>query len=48
VATWSHAGRFAGRLSADRSGQGIGAIGCSGGTGEQDAAACKAGADLVK
>jgi glc operon protein GlcG len=26
----------------------IGAIGCSGGTPEQDAAACKAGADLVK
>ena len=26
----------------------IGAIGCSGGTGDQDAAACKAGADLVK
>ena len=25
----------------------IGAIGCSGGTGDQDAAACKAGADLV-
>ncbi|MDE2092986.1 MAG: heme-binding protein [Burkholderiales bacterium] len=29
-------------------GQLIGAIGCSGGTGDQDAAACKAGADLVK
>jgi hypothetical protein len=26
----------------------VGAIGCSGGTGDQDAAACKAGADLVK
>ena len=26
----------------------IGAIGCSGGTGDQDAVACKAGADLVK
>jgi uncharacterized protein GlcG (DUF336 family) len=26
----------------------IGAIGCSGGTGDQDAAACKAGADLLK
>ena len=26
----------------------IGAIGCSGGTGDQDAAACKAGVDLVK
>jgi len=26
----------------------IGAIGCSGGTGDQDAASCKAGADLVK
>jgi uncharacterized protein GlcG (DUF336 family) len=26
----------------------IGAIGCSGGTGDQDAAACKAGADVVK
>ncbi len=26
----------------------IGAIGCSGGNGDQDAAACKAGADLVK
>ena len=26
----------------------IGAGGCSGGTGDQDAAACKAGADLVK
>ena len=26
----------------------IGAIGCSGGTGDQDAAACKAGADLMK
>src|SRR5271169_3192467 len=26
----------------------IGAIGCSGGTPDQDAAACKAGADLVK
>ena len=26
----------------------IGALGCSGGTGDQDAAACKAGADLVK
>ena len=26
----------------------IGAIGCSGGTGDQDAATCKAGADLVK
>lgn len=26
----------------------IGAVGCSGGTGAQDAVACKAGADLVK
>jgi len=26
----------------------IGAIGCAGGNGDQDAAACKAGADLVK
>jgi glc operon protein GlcG len=26
----------------------IGAIGCSGGTGEQDAVTCKAGADLMK
>jgi uncharacterized protein GlcG (DUF336 family) len=26
----------------------IGAIGCSGGTGEQDAVTCKVGADLVK
>jgi len=26
----------------------IGAIGCSGGTGDQDAAACKAGVDLIK
>jgi glc operon protein GlcG len=26
----------------------IGAIGCSGGTGDQDAASCKAGADLIK
>lgn len=26
----------------------IGAIGCSGGTGDQDAAGCKAGADMVK
>jgi uncharacterized protein GlcG (DUF336 family) len=26
----------------------IGAIGCSGGTGDQDAATCKVGADLVK
>jgi glc operon protein GlcG len=26
----------------------IGAVGCSGGTGDQDAAACKAGADQVK
>jgi uncharacterized protein GlcG (DUF336 family) len=26
----------------------IGAIGCSGGTGDQDAVICKAGADLVK
>ena len=30
------------------SGKLIGAIGCSGGAGDQDAAACKAGADLVK
>ena len=30
------------------SGKLIGAIGCSGGTGDQDAATCKAGADLVK
>jgi glc operon protein GlcG len=26
----------------------IGAVGCSGGTGDQDAAVCKAGADMVK
>ena len=26
----------------------IGAVGCSGGTGDQDAAVCKAGADVVK
>ena len=26
----------------------VGAIGCSGGTGDQDAAACKAGVDLMK
>ena len=26
----------------------IGAIGCSGGTGDQDATVCKSGADLVK
>jgi uncharacterized protein GlcG (DUF336 family) len=26
----------------------VGAIGCSGGTGDQDAAICKAGADLMK
>lgn len=26
----------------------IGAVGCSGGTGDQDAAACKVGADLLK
>jgi uncharacterized protein GlcG (DUF336 family) len=26
----------------------IGAIGCSGATGAQDAVACKAGADLIK
>lgn len=26
----------------------VGAIGCSGGTGDQDAASCKAGADLMK
>jgi len=26
----------------------VGAVGCSGGTGDQDAAACKAGADLLK
>jgi glc operon protein GlcG len=26
----------------------IGAVGCSGGTGDQDAATCKAGADVVK
>ena len=26
----------------------VGAIGCSGGTGDQDAAACKAGAELMK
>jgi glc operon protein GlcG len=26
----------------------IGAVGCSGGTGDQDAAVCKAGADIVK
>jgi glc operon protein GlcG len=30
------------------SGKLIGAIGCSGATGDQDAAACKAGADLIK
>ena len=26
----------------------VGAIGCSGGTGDQDAAICKMGADLMK
>jgi uncharacterized protein GlcG (DUF336 family) len=26
----------------------IGAIGCSGGTGDQDAVICKVGADMVK
>jgi glc operon protein GlcG len=26
----------------------IGAVGCSGGTGDQDALICKAGADIVK
>ena len=26
----------------------IGAVGCSGGTGDQDAAVCKAGADVLK
>ena len=26
----------------------IGAVGCSGGTGDQDAAVCKAGADIMK
>ena len=26
----------------------IGAVGCSGGTGDQDAAACKSGSDLIK
>jgi uncharacterized protein GlcG (DUF336 family) len=26
----------------------IGAVGCSGGTGDQDAAICKVGADIVK
>jgi glc operon protein GlcG len=26
----------------------IGAIGCSGGTGSQDAASCQVGADMVK
>jgi uncharacterized protein GlcG (DUF336 family) len=30
------------------SGKLIGAIGCSGGTGDQDAAVCKAGAEIVK
>ena len=30
------------------SGKLIGAVGCSGGTGDQDAATCKAGADLMK
>jgi glc operon protein GlcG len=29
-------------------GKPIGAIGCSGGTGDQNAASCKAGADLIK
>lgn len=29
-------------------GKQIGAIGCSGGTGDQDAATCKAGADTIK
>ena len=31
-----------------RNGKLIGAIGCSGGTGDQDALICKVGADLVK
>jgi uncharacterized protein GlcG (DUF336 family) len=26
----------------------IGAVGCSGGTGDQDAATCKVGADIMK
>ena len=38
----------AGGLPLIEGGKLIGAIGCSGGTGDQDAAACKAGADLVK
>jgi glc operon protein GlcG len=37
-----------GGLPLVEAGRMIGAIGCSGGTGDQDAAACKAGADLVK
>ena len=35
-------------IAAVEGGKLIGAIGCSGGTGDQDAAACKVGADLVK
>ena len=31
-----------------RDGKIIGAIGCSGGTGQQDGVACKAGADTIK
>ena len=38
----------AGGIPLIEAGKLIGAIGCSGGTGDQDAAACKAGADLVK
>jgi len=37
-----------GGLPLVEAGRVIGAVGCSGGTGDQDAAACKAGADLVK
>jgi uncharacterized protein GlcG (DUF336 family) len=37
-----------GGLPVVEAGRIIGAIGCSGGTGDQDAAACKAGADIVK
>ena len=31
-----------------RDGKVIGGIGCSGGTGQQDGVACKAGADTIK
>jgi uncharacterized protein GlcG (DUF336 family) len=41
-------GGLSGRLPLVEGGKIIGAIGCSGATGDQDAVACKAGADTVK